>query len=470
MNRKILITLCLVIVMSVGLMSCSSGDSSTTTGDPSSTSSQSGSTTTSGNTEEPVTVRVALFSDGNDMSETQKTVFDSFVEEYPNIHPQFEYITSDSYGSNWNGYLMKIQTMIAGNDAPDIIALGLEGVALLAMKDMALPMNDFLDSHKEEFAPIIDAQNEDLIKIFQIDGKTYGIPYESNDVVTHINKEIFAEAGIDLPGYDWTWDDFVEICDKLKASDVEAYPFANTSNFFCYQALLYCNGGSPLNDDWSASTFNSEANIRTTQFFQDAIFVNEYAPEPSTTITDTELMIQGRVAMIWSGRWVSDDYNSSEFFDKVYVNTMPNGGGGNTSCAGTACFVTLNTTEHPDEAMTVATWCAGETYAKTFLSTGSLPANFEAGAEICAASDTIDNWEVMYEIYNNGDWKRSCDPPEYTELADIYSDTLSIVYSRQATVEEALNDASEKIDNVIANSEFRDTPDELAFIDALYKR
>ena len=104
------------------------------------------------------------------------------------------------------------------------------------------------------------------------------------------------------------------------------------------------------------------------------------------------------------------------------------------------------------------------------MSTGSLPANFTAGAEICAADRTIDNWEVMYEIYDNGDWKRSCDPPEYTELADIYSDMLSIIYSNQATAEEALNDANDQINEVFANSDYRDTPEELAFIEAIYKR
>lgn len=417
-----------------------------------------------------VPIRVALFTDGNDMTESQKSVFDAFTAEYPNIKPEFEYIISDSYGSNWNGYLMKIQTMIAADDAPDVIALGLEGVAMLVMNDMALPLNDYIDSH-EEAQELLSMQNEDLMKIFTVQDNIYSIPYEANCVVTHINKSLFEEAGIELPDYDWTWDEFIDICDRLKESGVCDYPFACTTNFFCFQSLLYANGGSPLNEDWSASAFNSQECIDTCQFFQDAIFEYGYAPEPSETITDTDLMMQERVAMIFTGRWVSDDYNSSEFYDKVYVNTMPNGGGGNTSCAGNAGFVVLNTTEHPEEAMTVATWCSGEDYTKTFLATGSLPSNFVYGKEVCeAASNVIDNWEVMYEIYENGDWKRSCDPPEYTELADIYSDTLSILYSGQQTAEEVLNDASEKINQVFANSQYRDTDEELAVIESLYKR
>ena len=54
--------------------------------------------------EDPVHIRVALFSDGADMTDSQKQVFEAFTEENPNIIPEFEYITSDSYGSNWKGY------------------------------------------------------------------------------------------------------------------------------------------------------------------------------------------------------------------------------------------------------------------------------------------------------------------------------------------------------------------------------
>ena len=467
--KKIVAAL-LSLLMVLTAASCSGNTQPASSGGSDGASTADGGGSVEGGGEEVVPIRVALFTDGNDMSATQKAVFDAFIEEYPNIHPEFEYITSDSYGSNWNGYLMKIQTMIAGGDSPDVIALGLEGVAMMAMNDMALPLNDFIDSHQEELAPILDAQNEDLMKIFEIDGNIYSIPYEANCVVTHINKDIFEEAGIELPDYDWTWDEFVDICEQIKNSGLDVYPFACTSNFFAYQALMYCNGASPLNEDWSASAINSPESIKVAQFFQDAIFKNEYAPEPSETITDTELMIQERVAMTWTGRWVSDDYNSSEFYDKVYVTTLPNGGGGNTSCAGDAGFVVLKDTKYPEEAMTVATWCAGETYARTFMSTGSLPANFTAGAEICAEDRTIDNWEVMYEIYDNGDWKRSCDPPGYTGLADIYSGMLSIVYSNQATAEQALNDANDQINEVFADSDYRDTPEELAFIEAIYKR
>ena len=204
MKRFLTAFLCLLII--TALTACNSGPSPSSEGSDASSTS----TTNSQTGEEIVPIRVALFTDGNDMSASQKSVFDAFVKDYPNIHPTFEYITSDSYGSNWNGYLMKIQTMIAGEDAPACAARGLDGVAMLVMNDMALPINDYVDSH-EEAQELLSMQNEDLMKIFTVDGNLYSIPYEANCVVTHINKDIFAKAGIELPEYEWTWDDFVQI-------------------------------------------------------------------------------------------------------------------------------------------------------------------------------------------------------------------------------------------------------------------
>ena len=420
--------------------------------------------------EDPVHIRVALFSDGADMTDSQKQVFEAFTEENPNIIPEFEYITSDSYGSNWNGYLMKIQTMIASGDAPDVIVLGLEGVAFMAMNDLGLPMNDYIESHPEEVEAIhMDAISDDLLDIFRVDGKLYGVPYEANSVVTHIRKDIFEEAGVALPEDNWTWDQFMEICDQIKKADLGVYPFGVPTNFFCLQGLLYSEGGSPLNDDWTEAAINSEQCNKVFQFLQDAIWKNGYAPQPSDTISDVELFVQGKTAMGWWGRWVSDDYNASELYDTVYVTNVPAGAAGNTTCAGSAGFVVLKTTEHPEEAMKVALWAAGETYSRVFMKTGSLPANPTWGKEICAEDGIIDNFDVMYKVYENGTWRRSQDPPEYADLANIYSKYMDIIYANQEPVDQALDEAAEEINRCFEQSRYRDAEEKKEIIAGLFK-
>lgn len=418
---------------------------------------------------EPIHIRVALFDAGTNMSENRKAVFEAFTAENPGIIPEFQFITSDSYGSNWNGYLMKIQTMIASGNAPDVIALGLEGVAMLVMNDLALPLDDYIAEHEEELAPVMDGIDKELLEIFRVDNKLYGVPFEANSVVTHIRKDIFEKAGVALPDADWTFDDFKEICAQISDPDNGVYAFGVPTNFFCLQAWLYANGGSPLNDDWSAAAINSDEVVEVMQFFQDAIFKYHWAPQPNNNITDVELITQGRTAMGWWGRWVSGDYTANEMDDLIYVQDMPAMKDGHTTCAGSASFVVLKSTKYPEIAKQVALWCADQDYVNTFLTTGSLPANETFGAELCANDKTIDNWQAMYKVYQDGAWRRSQDPPEYAELANIYGKYMDIIYSNQMSAKEALDLAAEEINDVFKYSTYRDTPEELAVIDSLFK-
>ncbi len=418
---------------------------------------------------EKIKIKVALFDSGVNMQESRKNVFKAFTEQFPNIEPEFQFITSDSYGQNWTGYLTKIQTLIAGGNAPDVAGLGLEGVAMLVMNDLALPIDDYIEANQEESAKIMDGIDKGLLEIFRVDGKLYGVPWEANSVATHIRSDMFEAAGVEMPKADWTIEEFKEICEKISDPDKGIYAFGVPTNFFCLQALLYANGAAPLNDDWSAAAINSEKSVEVFQFLQDAIFKHQWAPQPNSNISDSDLLIQGRIAMGWWGRWVSAGYKASELKNVVYAQTLPSWNGSNKTCAGSASFVVMANTKYPDIAKKVALWCAGYDYVNTFLATGSLPANEDYGRIICAADDTIVNWEMMYETYNTGNWRRSQDPPEYAELGNIYGKYMDIIYSNQMPAKEALDLAAAEINQVFANSTYRDTPEELAVIESLFK-
>ncbi|GHT78164.1 hypothetical protein FACS1894130_04300 [Spirochaetia bacterium] len=447
--KKISILLCLILALT--LAACNKKQADTAAGGP-------------------VRVKVALFNDGNNLNTAQKAIFDAFVKENPGIIPEFQFITSDSYGSNWNGFLMKIQTMIASGNAPDVISLGLEGVGLMIMNDLAQPIDDYVAAHPDELEAIrVDGIDKNLQKIFVVDGKLYGLPYEANSVVTHIRKDVFQKAGVPLPADNWTWDDFKDICAKIKAADTGAFAFGVPTNFFCLQALLYSNGAAPLNDNWDAAAINSPESVEVFQFLQDSIYKFGYAPQPSNTISDVELIVQGRTAIGWWGRWVSNDYAASQLYDTIYAQLVPAGKAGNVSCAGDACFVVMKSTKVPDAAKKVAVWCAGKTWVDTFLTTGSLPANQIFGEPVLAKDRTLDNWKSMYQVYETGQWRRSQDPPEYADLANIYAKYMDIIYSNQMPAKQALDLAAVEINQVFAESNFRKTPQQLAVIDSLYK-
>ena len=75
----------------------------------------------------------------------------------------------------------------------------------------------------------------------------------------------------------------------------------------------------------------------------------------------------------------------------------------------------------------------------------------------------------MYDVYNKNEWRRSQDPPEYADLANIYSKYMDIIYANQEPVSQALDEAAEEINQCFKNSTYRDTDEEQAVIDSLFK-
>jgi multiple sugar transport system substrate-binding protein len=50
---------------------------------------------------------------------------------------------------------------------------------------------------------------------YEIDGKTYAVPYRQDSWVVYYNKALFDKAGVDYPDGSWTWDDFADTADDL---------------------------------------------------------------------------------------------------------------------------------------------------------------------------------------------------------------------------------------------------------------
>lgn len=85
------------------------------------------------------------------------------------------------------------------------------------------------------------------------------VPRDYNKVVIYLNKTVFDELGIDIPNNDWTWQDFLNICQRLmegkckKAIDWEStWPTLNTPMVYNYGARILDEEGYFAFDDENA--------------------------------------------------------------------------------------------------------------------------------------------------------------------------------------------------------------------------
>lgn len=142
------------------------------------------------------------------------------------------------------------------------------------------------------------------------DGKAYAIPYRGGIGEAFVlNKALFEQAGVPLPEEDWTLEDFLEICEALKAgANGEFYPYAvagstvDPANFeSSFTWLLYANGGSWVNEEQTEVTMDSEGSVAAIQMWMD-LFENGYVPEGCINYTISNdvlpMFTEGKIAMM----------------------------------------------------------------------------------------------------------------------------------------------------------------------------
>ncbi len=92
------------------------------------------------------------------------------------------------------------------------------------------------------------------------------VPRDYNRLVIYINKTAFAEAGVDLPSNNWTWTEFIDICNRLM--DKGAKKAIEWKQWRpVYTTMLRNFGGKYLNDDGSLA-IDSEETAACVDFYQ----------------------------------------------------------------------------------------------------------------------------------------------------------------------------------------------------------
>lgn len=155
-------------------------------------------------------------------------------EKLPNIALE---VNANSFGnSGWDGYADTLITRLAGGEQIDVIMIAIEGLGLLSVKNMLVPLDEFLAADAPAAEILENDVHVTLREMLQVDGKQMEYPFSWNNMVMYYNTAIFEEEGIEPPSGEWTWDNFLEVCTKVArvsggADDRYAYSFWGSGMF-----------------------------------------------------------------------------------------------------------------------------------------------------------------------------------------------------------------------------------------------
>ena len=149
--------------------------------------------------------------DSEDRTFVEKLIPD-FEAKHPNIKVKGEKAPYEQFDS-------KLQTLIAGGKSPDVTShYGYGGFAEYYNKDMLLDLTDIIqeDGFKAGDYGIPD----NLMSIYKVKDRTYGIPVNMYVTLMLYNKDMFDAAKVPYPPSDyedksWTFDKMVEDAKKL---------------------------------------------------------------------------------------------------------------------------------------------------------------------------------------------------------------------------------------------------------------
>ena len=292
-----LMALVIVIAMLGTLMLAGCASQSTTAAPAATTAAAAGETTVASN--EPVTIR---FTSWQSMyADQDKLVAAEYQKTHPNVTVEFEY-----YGDmNSMEYLKKIDLMIMGGEAIDIVMAPSPGdYSRRAQSGSYLALNDLLAAEGKALTDlyVIDTQ---------VDGKYFAIPADLKSFFVMINKDMLDKAGLPVPSLDWTWDDYREYAKKMTSGEGAQKIYGSYYHTWPTMSIL------PM---YSSKVDNAMLKSLTETTFSDPLFAKalqfrydlEQVDKSSTPLADAKSLqmtyrakfFNSEVAMIPIGSWM----------------------------------------------------------------------------------------------------------------------------------------------------------------------
>lgn len=142
----------------------------------------------------------------------------------------------------------------------------------------------------------------------QVDGKAYAIPVNGYWEAMYVNTTVLEKSGVEMPGADYTWEQFLKDCKKIKAKGYIpiAAALGNIPHYWWEFAIF--NHTAPENHmviPEGVTDANGQNWVAGINDIKD-LYKAGYFPENTTTATDDEtftMFMEGEAAFLLDGSW-----------------------------------------------------------------------------------------------------------------------------------------------------------------------
>jgi len=247
-------------------------------------------------------------------------VVDGMVAEFEEANPDIS--VNAIYAGNYDDTRIKaLAALNAGEPAQLAVLFSIDAYDLIE-QDVIVPFDDYIQG--EAGLAWLDSFYPGLMANGQIEGKTWGIPFQRSTIVAYYNKDMFREAGLDADHAPATWDEMVEMGKALTNDDHFGLMIPSTGYpYWMFQALAIQNGVELMSGDGLKTFFNDPQAVEALEFWTS--LSTEQGIMPKGTVewgTLRQAFLEGKTAMMWHTTGNLTAVKNNATFD-FGVSTLP---------------------------------------------------------------------------------------------------------------------------------------------------
>lgn len=185
-----------------------------------------------------------------------------------------------------------------------------------------------VDEIRKEYPDYASNMKDDMLGASPVDGKNYSIPVNGFWEGMFVNKEVLKKAGVDVPTKDTTWDEFLQMCEKIKKAGYT--PIAASLleiPHYWFEYSIY-NFDSPTTHNTVPAKVDDAAGKSWVSGLEDikTLYEKGYFPANTLTAKDDEtfqLFTNDKAAFLCDGSWkvggIESAVKDAENYTVTYV-------------------------------------------------------------------------------------------------------------------------------------------------------
>ena len=308
-----------------------------------------------GASSEPLTF-MQFYGPGGEV-EAQSKWFEDLVEEWNGQNEtkvKLEYVPSPQYIGG-----TKLQTAFSSGEGPDLFIISPGDFLRYYNGDVLEDLTPYLDKEaREDFYPSV-------MRTRMVDGKVYALPMEVEPLAMYYGTKAFEDAGLSEADLPKTWDQLIEVADRLKTDDRFGVLFETAPGYyqnFVWYPFMWMAGGNAVSSNGTSSAFDSPGTVDALRFWQDTI-ESGVAPRKALGTGSGDPvanLASGYCAIQQCGIWGVADLaaNAPDFEYGLFKLPLPPGGEYTTDLGGWA-FVANSQGKNPEAAGQFCAWALG---------------------------------------------------------------------------------------------------------------